>query len=128
MLKDVNDKNGFTLVEILIAVIILSIVAIPIIDTLSYVLTSQSVSNEMKLATDLAISEINKIQGKSYFNFDYPNLKVDVSVDTIYSTVGSDTVFFYYKYYVDVVYTDNNGNPTGDTITRFVYLGEQSPQ
>lgn len=65
--KQVGGKNGFTLLEILIAIVILTVGLVGTAGLLMGIIRSNDLSNEMTKATALAHSTMEQIRQAGYF-------------------------------------------------------------
>ncbi len=71
-MKLLNEKGGFTLIEILIATVILTIASLGVVSLTVGVMRGNSLSKRMTAATTLVQDQLEDVKRKGYANVDQP--------------------------------------------------------
>jgi len=110
MIGRFKDRRGFTLVEIMIAVFILTVALIGVISTTIMIIKGNDFSRIMTTATTLAKDKIEEIKKTSYTSFSTGTTTTDYrNIDSSAGTSGA--------YFTRVLTVTADGIPSADLRT-----------
>lgn len=115
-MNGLDDKNGFTLIEILIATVIITIASQGVAALTVGIMRGNSFSNRLTTATTLAQDRLEHVKRIGYTN-----------ANTVSATESYGSIANYNEYERVTTVTNNTPMPNVRTITVEVYRGGDKP-